>query len=72
MRRIGIQLFVRAWTLLAVLALVAAGARWRGLEGAALALLCVGVAEGLVWLAIALGSIQQPRCSSPQLAQTVS
>ena len=72
MRRIGIQLFVRALTLLAVTALVAAGARWRGLEGAALALLCVGVAEGLVWLAIALGSIQQPRCSSPQLAQTVS
>ena len=72
MRRIGIQLFVRALTLLAVIALVAAGARWRGLEGAALALLCVGVAEGLVWLAIALGSIQQPRCPSPQLAQAVS
>ena len=69
MRRIGIQLVVRGLTLLAVIALVAAGARWRGLEGAALALLGAGVAEGLVWLAIALGSIRQPRCSSPQLAR---
>jgi O-antigen/teichoic acid export membrane protein len=72
MRRIAVQLFVRVWTLAAVIALVSAGARWRGLEGAALALVCVGVVEGMVWLAIALGSIQRPRCSSPQLAPTVS
>ncbi len=72
MRRIGIQLWVRVATIVAVTALVAAGVVWRGLDGAAFALLFIGIAEGLVWLAIAFGSIRDARCAAPQVAVTVS
>jgi len=71
-RRIGIQLWLRVATIVVVTASIAAGVLWRGLEGAGLALLFVSCAEGLVWAAIALGSIRDSRCATPAVAVTVS
>lgn len=71
-RRIGVQLWLRMATLVVVTAAIAAGAQSHGLSGAALAFLCVSVAEGLVWVAIALGSLRDARLLSPAVAAPVS
>jgi O-antigen/teichoic acid export membrane protein len=72
LRRIGVQVWIRAAMIVAVTATVTAGVVWRGLDGAGLALLFIGLVEGGVWVAIALGSIRDARCSAPQVAVTVS
>jgi hypothetical protein len=71
-RRIGVQLWLRMATLVVVTAATAAGAQSRGLNGAALAFLWVSVAEGLVWVAIALGSLRDSRLPSRAVAGPVS
>jgi O-antigen/teichoic acid export membrane protein len=70
-RRLGIQLWIRTSTIVAVTLAVAAGVLWKGLAGAGVALLIVAIAEGVVWIAIALGSIREHRRGTPAVAVTV-
>jgi O-antigen/teichoic acid export membrane protein len=70
-RRLGIQLWIRTATIVAVTLAVAGGVRWNGLAGAGIALLVVAIAEGVVWIAIALGSIREHRRGTPAIAVTV-
>lgn len=71
-RRIAIQVWLRTTALVAVVASVAIGILWGGLLGAALALVAMAIVEGLVWLAIAFGSIRDHRRTTPAVAVTVS
>jgi O-antigen/teichoic acid export membrane protein len=70
-RRLGIQLWIRTATIVAVTLAVAGGVLWQGLAGAGIALLIVAIAEGVVWIAIAFGTIREHRRGTPAVAVTV-
>jgi O-antigen/teichoic acid export membrane protein len=70
-RRLGIQLWIRMAAIVAVTVVVAGGVLWKGLAGAGIALLIMAIAEGVVWIAIGLGSIREHRPGTPAVAVTV-
>jgi O-antigen/teichoic acid export membrane protein len=56
-RRLAVQVWVRLGTLVVAAAAVWTGVSWAGLQGAAIALLCTSVVEGVIWVRIAAQGI---------------